>query len=239
MARRLILVIVLTPVLAAPASAGILFGRKAEKPDPTQRVPELLGAVKTDGDESKRIDAAGELQHYDPVAFPDIVPVLIDVLQNDKKPGVRAEAAQTLSRLRPVSVQVGQALEQAVAKDPSMRVRLQARSALLSYRWNGYHGEEKHDDMPTARPKEPPPPQTKEPPLAPPPQTKEPPLAPPPAPAPAPAPRLAPTPAPLPPVLDAAPVVPSPAARPLPPGPAKPAAPPPADEKGPELIPPP
>jgi hypothetical protein len=229
MVRRLILVILLAPLLAAPASAGLLFGgRKADKPDPAQRVPELLGTVKTDGDESKRIDAAGELQQYDPVAFPEIVPALIDVLQNDRKPGVRAEAAQTLSRLRPVSAPVGQALEQAVAKDPSPRVRLQARSALLRYRWSGFSDPPK-DETPTARPKDPPPP-----------QTKEPPLAPPPAPTPAPPPRLSPTPAPLPPSLSPAPVTPPPqTARPLPSGPAQPAPSPADDDRGPELAPPP
>src|SRR5262249_39403035 len=137
---RLLLVLLLLPALACPASAGILFGKKGKKPTPAERVPELLGTVKGDGDENKRVRAAEELRQYDPSAFPDIVPVLIDVLVNDKKPAVRAEAAQSLGKLRPVSQQAGQALEYALTKDPSMRVRLQARSALMQYHWAGYHG---------------------------------------------------------------------------------------------------
>jgi hypothetical protein len=85
-----------------------------------------------------------------------IVPVLVDVLLTDKKPAVRAEAAQSLGKIRPVSQQVGLALEQALSSDASMRVRLQARSSLLQYHWSGYHGSKK-DEMIS---------QTKEPPLA-------------------------------------------------------------------------
>jgi hypothetical protein len=233
MTRRLLLVVALAPLLAAPASAGIFFNRKADKPDPAQRVPELLGTVKTDGDESKRIAAAEELRDYDPATYPDLTPTLLDVLQNDKKAGVRAEAALTLSKLRPISAPVGQALEQAVAKDPSPRVRLQARSALLSYRWGGYTSAPEAPPVPTAVPKGSAPPQTKEPPLAPP----------------APTPPQFTTPAPPPPAPESAPpplLTPPPPAspRPLPPGPVKPTASPPApapapEERGPDLIPPP
>ena len=84
--------------------------------------------------------------------------VLIDVLRNDPKPGVRSEAAQSLSKLRPVSQPAGHALEQAMQNDASMRVRLQARSALLMYHWAGFHTT-KLQDAPLL--------QTKEPPLAP------------------------------------------------------------------------
>jgi hypothetical protein len=153
---RLLLVTLLLAVLPAPTLAGI-FGKKT-KPNPSERVPELLSIVKTDGDEHKRANAAEELRQYDPKQFPEIVPALIDVLMNDSKPGVRAEAAQTLGKLRPVTREVGLALEQAVAKDGSMRVRLQARSALLQYHWSGYHGGK--DAAPPAS-------QSKEPPLAP------------------------------------------------------------------------
>jgi hypothetical protein len=204
MMRRVALVLLLAPVLAASASAGIFFNKKTEKPNPADRVPELIKVVQTDGDEDKRMAAAQELRDYDVGQFPDIVPALIDVLFNDRKPGVRAEAAQSLGKIRPISDQVGEALEQALAKDPSMRVRLQARTVLVQYRWSGWkEPASKKDEVPTARPKDPPPVQTKEPPLAPPPaQTKEPPPAPPPvqtkepppAPPVAPAPRVIPTP---------------------------------------------
>src|SRR5437763_1198439 len=130
MMRRVALVLLLAPVLAAPASAGIFFNKK-EKPNPAERVPELIKVVQTDGDEDKRMAAAEELRDYDVGQFPDIVPALIGVLLNDQKPGVRAEAAQSLGKIRPVSDAVGAALEQSLAKDSSMRVRLQARTVLL------------------------------------------------------------------------------------------------------------
>ncbi|HEY7152816.1 MAG TPA: HEAT repeat domain-containing protein [Gemmataceae bacterium] len=149
--------LVLLPFAAGSSSAGIIFGKKNKKaPTPAERVPQLLAQVKTDGDESKRAAAAEELRQYDPAQFPTIVPILIDVLLTDKKPAVRAEAAQSLGKIRPIAPQAGQALEQALTKDSSMRVRLQARSSLLQYHWSGYRGNKK-DEMVT---------QTKEPPLA-------------------------------------------------------------------------
>jgi len=155
--RRLALVAILLAVLADPASAGI-FGKK-NKPNPTERVPELLSIVKTDGDEHKRTAAVEELRQYDVKQFPTIVPALVDALMTDPKPGVRSEAAQSLSKLRPVSKEAGWALEQAVAKDASMRVRLQARSALLHYHLAGYHGGKEAAPAPPAT-------QSSEPPLA-------------------------------------------------------------------------
>lgn len=171
---RLVLAIVTLAVLAVPAPAGI-FGKKTTKPDPKNRVPELIVIVKTDKDESKRADAAEELRQYDPKTFADIVPVLIDVLFNDPKPSVRVEAAQSLGKLRPVSMEAGWALEQALAKDASMKVRLQARSSLLQYHWAGYRS-------PDTRTKDGPVIESKEPPLAPgpgPSKTPAPPEAPP------------------------------------------------------------
>jgi hypothetical protein len=149
--------LVLLPLATGPTSAGVIFGKKKnQKPVPNDRVPELLALVKTDGDESKRAAAAQELRQYDPGQYPMIVPMLVDVLMTDKKPGVRAEAAQSLGKMRPISQQAGMALEQAMSNDPSMRVRLQARSSLLQYHWSGYQGGKKDDLTP----------QTKEPPLA-------------------------------------------------------------------------
>ena len=151
---RLLLVVLLLGVLVSPGSAGI-FGKK-NKPTPAERVPELITIVKTDGDEHKRSSAVEELRQYDPKQFPNIVPALIDALMTDAKPSVRSEAAQTLSKLRPVTKEAGWALEQAVAKDSSMRVRLQARSALLHYHLAGYHGGK--DPGPALSPQSPEPP---------------------------------------------------------------------------------
>jgi hypothetical protein len=136
---RILLALVLLAIIVPPAPAGIIFGRHA-KPNPAQRVPELIALVKTDKSEGHRENAAKELRDYDPVAFPDIVPVLVDVLQHDPTVGVRVEAAQTLGRLRPVSQDAGAALETAL-KDSSIRVRMQARSSLVGYHLSGYRSD--------------------------------------------------------------------------------------------------
>jgi hypothetical protein len=193
---RFTLIVVLLPILTAPVYAGIIFGKKP-KPDPAQRVPELIKTIRTDGDENKRADAIEELRQYDPTMFPEIVPTLIDALHNDRKAAVRASAAQTISKLRPVSQSAGDALEEALEKDSSMRVRIAVRSALLQYHWAGYRQGKKEDGPPVT---------TKEPPLAdplplpppnPPKGTPPPPMEPAPSPTPRPLPPM-PTPAPTP-----------------------------------------
>ncbi len=157
MRNRLLLVLLVLVTLPLPAPAGIIFGKKTPKPTPQERVPELIKIIKTDGDENKRAEAVEELHQYDPAQFPDIVPTLIDALLNDKKPSVRSEAAHSIGKLRPAVQMGGHALEMALANDTSMRVRMSARSALLSYQWAGYHSSGKKDDPLTT---------TKEPPLA-------------------------------------------------------------------------
>jgi hypothetical protein len=136
--RRFLLPLLASLLMTAAAQAGILFGK--QKPNPAQRVPQLITILKTDPSESAREKAAAELREYDATAFPEIVLVLVDVLQHDARPGVRAEAAQSLGKLRPVSQEAGQALEEAT-KDSSLRVRWQARSSLLSYRLGGYRSQ--------------------------------------------------------------------------------------------------
>jgi hypothetical protein len=155
MSYRVTLILLLSTLVAVPAQAGIIFGRKKDKPDPKQRVPELVNILKTDKDADKRSRAAEELRTYDPAAFPEIIPALIEALQNDRKIGVRIDAVHSLAKLRPVSSVVGEALEQAVAKDSSMRVRLQARSALLQYHWAGYRSK-KNEVPPLNTSREPP-----------------------------------------------------------------------------------
>ncbi len=142
---RFLLALIVPAVIAIPAFAGIFS--KHNKPNPAERVPQLILAAKTDKSEDKRAAAVHELREYDPNAFPDLIPVLIDVLQHDAKAVVRAEAAQSLGRLRPISQEVGAVLEEAV-HDPSFRVRWQARSALMSYRLGGYHSAPKSEAAP-------------------------------------------------------------------------------------------
>jgi hypothetical protein len=119
--------------------------RKTEKPDPKVRVPELIQTLQNDKDEFNRSAAIVELRNYDASAFPDMIPALIGAVFTDTRAGVRIDAATTLAKVRPVSQTVGEALEQAMEKDVSMRVRLQARSSLLSYQWAGYRGGKKSE----------------------------------------------------------------------------------------------
>jgi hypothetical protein len=76
---------------------------------------------------------------------------LIDVLQHDEKSSVRAEAAQSLGKLRPISQDAGMALEEAT-HDSAIRVRLQARTSLMSYRLSGYHSPAKESEKVVASP---------------------------------------------------------------------------------------
>ncbi len=153
-----LLVLLALPACAVPVQAQIFF--KKARPIPAQRVPELILTLKTESDERRRAQAAEELREYDARTFAEIVPVLIDVLHNDKKSNVRLEALNSLSRLRPVSQAAGQAIEHAASSDESLRVRLQAKSALLKYHLAGYSGSPNKNEPSVFQPT------TQEPPLA-------------------------------------------------------------------------
>ncbi len=152
---RFLLVCLLLTTLTLPTPAGWLFKPKP-KPKPEERVPELIVIVKTDQDDGKRAAAAAELRQYDPKAFADIVPILIDVLKNDPKTSVRLEAAASLSHIRPVSQEAGVALEAAASKDSALRVRIQAKKSLLYYHLSGYRSVKKNDLKPNGDSPEPP-----------------------------------------------------------------------------------
>lgn len=134
---------------AVPARAGIFFNRKP-KTDAAERVPTLIYTLRFDQDEAKRVAAAEELRNFDTNTSPEILNALVECLQRDPKPSVRLEAVQSLGKLRPVSARAGQALEQAAASDPSVRVQIQARSSLLQYRMAGYRSS-KTPETPTPR----------------------------------------------------------------------------------------
>lgn len=123
--------------LVAPIASGGIFSRKPQ-PNPAERVPELLKQLQTSTNEDQRSAAAEELRQYDPKSYPEIVSTLIAVLGRDPSTSVRAEAASSLGKIRPISQQAGFALEQAQSNDSSMRVRLATRQALLQYHFNGY-----------------------------------------------------------------------------------------------------
>ena len=156
----LVLLLAILDLTACEGSAQ-LFGPKKPKIPPQQRVPELIIALKVEKDAHKRADAAEELRQYDVKEFPEIIPVLIDALQNDTATGVRIEAATSLGRIRPVSTQAGQALEKAASGDTNWRVNLQARTSLVYYQLSGYHAPKKNESTGPVLPG-----RTDEPPLA-------------------------------------------------------------------------
>ena len=135
--RRLLLIVTVLVATAAPGWAGIIFNRKP-KPQLTERVAQLIVQLKTDQDDRRRAAAAEELRNFDGAAYPEIVNALVEAAMGDAKPNVRAEAVQSLGRIRPISQRAGWALEQIVASDSAVRVQVQARSALLAYRMSGY-----------------------------------------------------------------------------------------------------
>ncbi|MSR30448.1 MAG: HEAT repeat domain-containing protein [Gemmataceae bacterium] len=146
MDSRFFLFLMLGAASAFPsqAASGLgIFGKRPVK-NPAERVPELILLLKSSGDENKRADAAAELRQFDVATYPDILTTLIQALNNDAKPSVRAEAAASLGKIRPVSITVGQALEKSLAQDLSMRVRIQARSSLLQYNLAGYRSPPKN-----------------------------------------------------------------------------------------------
>jgi hypothetical protein len=147
---RILIALVLAILSTLPAVAGPLFGNH-NKSNPAERVPQLILTLKTDKDDRHRADAANELRDFDATKFPDMVPVLADIARSDPSVSVRVEAVQTLGKLRPVSRDAGWAIEDAT-RDSSIRVRLQARTSLMSYRLSGYHSDKPADAVATTPP---------------------------------------------------------------------------------------
>lgn len=115
------------------AEAGIFFNRK-EKPAPAVQVMEFLKTLRNNPNAGERADAAEALRDFDAQAFPEIVPALINALQHDSSSSVRKQAAESLGKIKPTSVEAEQALEQAESQDDAILVRWKARTALLGYR---------------------------------------------------------------------------------------------------------
>jgi hypothetical protein len=136
--HRLVLVTLTTLALTAPTQAGLF--KRSSKPDPAVHVPALIQTLKTDKDERARASAASDLHEYDGKAFPEILPALMEALASDPSPSVRAEAAESIGKIRPISTQAGYALEQARDNDRSTVVKFTARTALMKYRFLGVIG---------------------------------------------------------------------------------------------------
>lgn len=128
---------------ASVTQAGIIFSRSGSTPVvPEKRIPELISVLRTSPDAHQREDAVEELRSFHHEKHPEVAVTLSEILMNDPSTSVRVEAARSLGRLRPISQVGGQALEHALNKDSAMRVRLQARSSLLQYRWRGYRSSD-------------------------------------------------------------------------------------------------
>jgi len=117
-----------------PAQAQ-LFTRKLRLNN--MQVPELIVTARTDTDERKRVAAIEQLREHDAKAYPDIVPSLIEVMLRDPKYNVRMEAMYSLVKIRPMTQQVSQALQQTAAHDENWRVRMQTKTQVFL---NGYNG---------------------------------------------------------------------------------------------------
>lgn len=149
------MVVMMALWVGGSATAGI-FSRKP-KVDPAEAVPSLIMQLKTDKDEGKRATAAEELRNFDAKSFPEIVTVLADALLKDPSIAVRADAAGSIAKLRPISQPAGFALETASSNDPSLRVKMAAKQALLQYHLVGYRSGKPADATAKAGPTLPPP----------------------------------------------------------------------------------
>lgn len=164
--------------LPAQAQLFNLFRKSPPPVPPAQRVVQLITAVRSETDERKRTEAVEELRNFDTKAYPEIVPVLVDAAKSDPKASVRAEAVNSLVRIRPVSVIAGQAIDHAANHDESWWNRRSAQAALMRYRLAGY-SPPPAPLPPPATAKAAPNAKTSTPAVAPnlPPQSQEPPLA--------------------------------------------------------------
>ena len=102
--------------------------------DAARRVHELLNTLRNDPKPDRRENAAFSLRSFPADKFFEIVPALIEALENDSAPAVRRAVVQTLGELKPRSAEVLEALERAAEKDDSWRVRQSARWAKRGYK---------------------------------------------------------------------------------------------------------
>jgi hypothetical protein len=141
MVWRILLLVPFALGAAIPAQAGI-FNRSSKQPARPAAAPdhvgELIRALKVEPDERRRATIASELSRFDLKQAPQAGGALIESLQNDPSPLVRNEAAESLGKMKPLTYQVAQALDQAFNTDPASRVRLTARNSLLPFLQAGY-----------------------------------------------------------------------------------------------------
>ena len=157
--QRLILPLILVALLPGWLTAGPIMDLFLRKPkvDPAIRVPALISLVLNDKDERTRAAALDELAIFDPKQFTEIYPTLIQAVQNDAAMNVRLTAVNAFGKLRPISQDVGYALEQVEYNDASPKVKTAATAVLRTYKVLGYNAGRTIDPKSD---------QTEEPPLA-------------------------------------------------------------------------
>ncbi len=133
--RGLISLLILTALttVAAPAPASGVFGSRKATVVPADRVEKLVAAARTARADSERLEAVVELREFDAVAYPAVVPALVQALRTDKAVSVRIEAARSLGRVRPLTATARDALFEASLHDSAFRVRWQARTSLTYF----------------------------------------------------------------------------------------------------------
>jgi len=161
MTKHIPFVLLIVLSVSLPAHAQLFPGiLKRPRTEPTP-VPELINQLEGSDQARKRSSAADDLRQYDTKQFPEAVRALIHSLENDVNPSVRAEAAQSLARMRPITQAAGQAVERASSKDPVWRVRMQAWSSLKQMQLAGYRNRGPaavEDYIANSSPKQPAPP---------------------------------------------------------------------------------
>src|SRR5579871_4533057 len=122
------------------ASAGLIFNRHPKQPDNSQQQmsQDPVSVLRNDTDERHRLSAVQSLSHTDLKQSPQAGVALIDALLKDPSPNVRAASADALSKVRPMAVQIGMALEQAAGSDTAPAVRSAADRSLAAYVHAGY-----------------------------------------------------------------------------------------------------
>lgn len=129
-------------LVMVPSASAIDFGlgifKRRQKPEPVSKAKQLISVLQSSPDAGKRQEAAEELRSIDARVVPDVIPTLMNSLQQDPSPAVRAEAATSLGKIKPINQSAGIVLERASQSDPIDKVREAAQNALWQYHLNGY-----------------------------------------------------------------------------------------------------
>jgi len=108
--------------------------QQQSKPDPAQRVKQLVGTLQTDPDVAHRKAAVDDLSAADARGNAEVVAALTGSLQRDPSPAVRAAVAQALGEAK--SAGAAAVLAEVEKSDPDAGVRAAAKTALWRHQLN-------------------------------------------------------------------------------------------------------